>query len=523
LSQGILIKNFVWLPYTILADSYSNHHFLYHLILVPFAHFFDPLFSVKIATLIFATLFLVLFYWLLKRFKIKFAFFYAFLVLTVPAFLTRINLAKAPSIALIFLFLGFYALFKRRYFLLAIVSFFYVWLYNTWPILLAATIIHCFSSAFKKLIDHWQEIQQKIKNRKEKIKNKNKKQKNISTFLSLYFCSFIFYFLYLVRCFLKKDNLKLLSVCFLGIIAGLVINPYFPQNLYFNWVHIVKIGLKNYQNILPVGAEWYPFEPISLIQSSPFIFLLWFFALAWFLVSFKKNVSHPYFSQKKEALTFFILSILFFIYTIKSRRNIEYFVPFAILFTAFSFNKLFLRFNWQEYFAPLKNWLKFPFNLISLILVGLISIIFVFALSYFSEKVWLAKRNEFKGGASFDQFKKVSQFLKEKTSVGEIIFHSSWDEFPALFYHNEKNYYIAGLDPTFMYEKNKSLYWVWYNIVRGKQKKYLAETIKENFQAQYVFVRIERKEMIENLSLDKNFEKIYEDEEGRVYKIKDEK
>src|SRR3989338_4170402 len=41
LSQGILVKNFPWLPLTLLANYYTDHHFLYHLILVPFVLFFD--------------------------------------------------------------------------------------------------------------------------------------------------------------------------------------------------------------------------------------------------------------------------------------------------------------------------------------------------------------------------------------------------------------------------------------------------------------------------------------------------
>ncbi len=498
LSNGKLIRNFPWLPYTILAENYSDHHFLYHILLIPFVKLFGDQTGIKVATLFFATFSIFIFYWLLRKFKIKAAFVWTFLLLTSSVFLTRLNLAKVPPAALSVLFLGLYALFKRKYLLLGIISFVYVWLYNTWPILFVATILYCFANAFKKIIDKWQIIFQNLKSFKFRI-------------LILGFKIFF-------KNFFAKENLGLIISCLFGIVCGLVINPYFPSNLYFNWVHIVKIGLKNYQNILSVGAEWYPFEPTNLILNNLFIFAVWFIAIGWFFVSFKKS-SLLFSGQKAKTLSLFIFSSLFLIFTIKSRRNVEYFVPLAILFSSFSLNRLFSNFPWKEYFSQFKV-KEFPYNLMSFILGFFLLVIFVFCSFSFFEKVWAEKIKEFASGASFDQFKKVSEFLKENTQKGEIIFHSSWDEFPPLFYHNDKNYYIAGLDPTFMYEKNKALYWIWFNIVSGKQKNNLSKTIKENFNARYVFVQANRQKMKENLDQDKDFEKVYEDKEGYVYKIK---
>lgn len=485
LAQGKLIKDFPWLPYTIFKENYSDHHFLYHLLLIPFVLVLKPFWGVKIATLFFATLTIIVFYWFLKKFKIKGAFVWTFLLLTSPVFLTRLNLAKVPSVILIVLLFGLYSLFEKKYLLLSIISFVYVWFYNSWPILLVAIIIYCFSSAIKKII--------------------GEEKKSLNLFLKHLF---------------SKENIILFFVCFFSLAAGLIINPYFPKNLYFNWVHIFKIGLKNYQNLLPVGAEWYPYEPIQLILSNLFIFIPWLTALGWFLVSFKKNKS-PIFEQKVENFFLFIFSSLFFIYTIKSRRNVDYSVPLAILFTSFTFNNLFSYLPWRDYFSQLKKIKIFPYNLMTSFLIVSFLTIFLFAGISFLKDVWLAKINEFAGGANFNKFKKAAEFLKENTQTGEIIFHSSWDEFPPLFYHNDKNFYIAGLDPTFLYERNKSLYWLWFNIITGKQKKDLAKTIKNNFKARYVFIQKKYEEMKNNFGKDENLKKVYEDEGVWIYKIKD--
>jgi hypothetical protein len=47
--QGV-IKDFPWLQYTVLVNNYTDQHFLYHVILIPFVTFFDPLVGIKLAT-----------------------------------------------------------------------------------------------------------------------------------------------------------------------------------------------------------------------------------------------------------------------------------------------------------------------------------------------------------------------------------------------------------------------------------------------------------------------------------------
>lgn len=493
LAQGNLVKDFPWLPFTIFSHSYIDHHFLYHLLLIPFVKIWSPLWGIKMATVFFATSTIIIFYWFLKRFKIKFPFFWTFLLLTCSVFLTRINLDKVPAAAIPILLLSLYTLFKKKYVGLAIMSFAYVWLYNTWPILLVTVLIYCFSSALKKTLE----------------------KTNSSYWLSIVS--------YGLKSFFAKENICLIFFCLLGIAGGLVLNPYFPQNIYFDWVHIVQIGLKNYQNILPVGAEWYPYQPFRLITDNVLIILPWMIALAWFVVSFKKNKrENQFFGQTKTGLTLFIISIFFFIYTIKSKRNIDYFIPLAVLFTAFSFNQLLTSLPWKSYFQNFifvnKN---MAHRLITALLSFLILILVIFSAISIIKNVWLAKKNEFSGGSSFNRFENAATFLKENSQPGEIVFHSSWDEFPFLFYHNDKNYYTAGLDPTFSYAENKALYWLWYNIITGQQTKNLNLDIKNYFNARLILVKESFKELKNNLDKEKSLKLIYQDKEVYIYRSGD--
>jgi hypothetical protein len=89
-----------------------------------------------------------------------------------------------------------------------------------------------------------------------------------------------------------------------------------------------------------------------------------------------------------------------------------------------------------------------------------------------------------------------------------------------LFYHNDKNYYIVGLDPTFMYNYDKNLYNLFADITMAKKSNNLYQEIKNNFHASYFIVDEDRLQLAKNLQNDGNFTKVYEDTDGSVYKLK---
>ena len=98
--------------------------------------------------------------------------------------------------------------------------------------------------------------------------------------------------------------------------------------------------------------------------------------------------------------------------------------------------------------------------------------------------------------------------------------HTDWDDFPMLFYHNSQNYYIVGLDPTFMYNYNSKLYQLFADITMAKVSTGLSRKIKENFNARYFVVEAGRDKLNEYLQLDPGFDMVYEDEDGRLYKLR---
>lgn len=105
---------FTWLPLTVLnANSYADHHFFFHLLQIPFLWFFEPVMAAKLATVFYGTLAIFSCYWLIFRYKIDYLLIW-FLGLMACAnpFFYRMNMAKAPQIAIVIMIFGVFFLFE---------------------------------------------------------------------------------------------------------------------------------------------------------------------------------------------------------------------------------------------------------------------------------------------------------------------------------------------------------------------------------------------------------------------------
>lgn len=109
---------------------------------------------------------------------------------------------------------------------------------------------------------------------------------------------------------------------------------------------------------------------------------------------------------------------------------------------------------------------------------------------------------------------------RKNSMPGDIIFHSDWDDWPMLFYHNDYNRYIVGLDTTFMYKFSKDLYKKWRDITWGDFVGDPYKIIKDDFGAKIVFIaKTDVGIMDKYFRGDGRYELVY-DGDGRVYKIR---
>ena len=477
LSQGVLLKDLPWMQFATLRDNYTDHHLLYHLLLTPFIYLSkDPLIAVKIATVVFAVLMVLVFYWLLKKLKISYPFVFALLFITLEAGSFRMGLIKANSLSLLVIWLLIYAMFKQKTWLMALLGFVFVWLYGGWPLAIIIFFVHFFA----------EKVYQRL--------NTNK--------LKLFWYKTVHIFDFKKG---GKKNHHIFLALLLGLLAGLVINPYWPHNLYFYYQQVVQIGVVNLGGQLQVGGEWYGTTFMHVISSLPHIFVL---ASLLFLVLFMK-----YKKVSQQTWFSFALAFVFLLLSIKSRRYIEYFAPFALLFTACAFTDVKKILNWKKI---KKFWQENPTYL--KLYLGLAGTLFaVLILPVIFTKTWdvAVPRNW-----SMQKFTAGLTWLEQNTPAQSTIFHGDWDEWPILFYHNDHNYYIVGLDPTFMHNFDAALQQEYADITTGKTKGIISEKIIKDFGAEYVLVeKKDHAKFVNNLDMDSFAELLYEDEELIIYHL----
>lgn len=500
-----LIKDFPWTQFTTYKDLFVDHHFVYHLLLIPFLSIpspenldyfsleIDPLIKAKVGTAFFAALAFLSIYWLCRRLKIKGSLIWALIGFLIPSFLLRLSLIRAPGISIIILILGSYFIVKKKYLGLFLLSLFYVWTYGAWPLMLVAVFLYCLASAVKNTANQWAEI----KNQTSKIKN------------------FGFYILIsrFTRSVFSKNNVKLVLSCITGFAAGLIINPYFPKTFSFYWLQTFKIAFLNYQNKIGVGAEWYPSDLQTFFVTTLPILIPWIISLAWFAFKMKK--------QKTSSWFFAFISAFFLFYALKARRNIEYFIPFAILFNGIIFTQIIKKINWKNVKNHFKTCFSGPENIFYFIIsIFIITCVSVSLGLYLNLSVRNLYQEYQKNSRPLNHLQQASYWLKNHAQPKEIVFQSNWGIFPQLFYFNSQNYYINGLDQTFMYEYDKELYQNWLDLVSYRvSPEQTADILKKKFNASYVLADKNDDRFVKLLKKSKSLKEVYQDGQAIIYQI----
>ncbi|MBC7798919.1 MAG: hypothetical protein H7Z37_18775 [Pyrinomonadaceae bacterium] len=484
-SQGKWLPTFTWLPLTVLsADTYADHHFLFHLLQIPFLWFFEPILAAKLAAVFYASCAVFSCYWLILRYKIAYPHLWLLGLLTCSSpFYYRMNMAKAPPISIIFTVLGVWLLFEKRYVWLFPLMFLFVWAYSLFPILFIAAVIWA-------AIIFWND-------------NKIEWQPVVYTFV--------------------------------GMIAGNVINPYFPRNLGLFIEHAAtKIRVTDYA--VKVGGEWYPFDSWQLLGSCAVAFLAMFFGYVLFQPSDKR--------LDEKSIFFLIFSTLLMVWTFQSKRFTEYFPPFAIIFAAFAWQAIVNRapsdvlYLPEEFRRDLDPYLDAPvkseaaeqndlwkMGFVGLITVGLIMIMFLslHGLQLPAQRInYNGVLNDIAGNEPLERFERAMNWANQNIPEGERIFNTDWDDFPKIFFHDQKHNYVAGLDPNYLFSRNPELSQLFDDITLGK-KDDPAPIIKEKFGAKYIFSDNKHDEFYVKVMGNGWCDKIYEDDESYILKIRDEK
>ena len=372
---------------------------------------------------------------------------------------------RAQSVSLIFLVWALYFLLNNKYKWLLPLGFFYVWLYNAFPLLLVVVFTYIVAAALLEKQIRWQPL----------------------------------------------------AYAATGVGLGLILNPYFPENLYFIYRHIApKLGDPTATS---VGSEWYPYKTTQLSENSGMA-----------LVAFLAGVTALGLNKRRmytNTATSLFLAFIFGYLLFQSRRFIEYTPPIMLIFTAFAAAPLLM--NWldkkdqigesnrsfQEWIPPKLAELTSGSAWRGWVLVGLMVIVLVPSMFINLS----ASRKSFEASAKpYTRYEGASAWLRENTPPGSRVFQTDWDDFPRLFFYNTHNTYTLGLDPTYMQLYDADLYDRWVDITKGKVDS-PSDAIRDEFGGEYVISDLKHKNFLATAEDDLNLVEVYRDDGSVVLQV----
>lgn len=461
-----LKPQFSWLPLSILNPrEFYDHHFLFHVALMPFT--FGPLrLGAKWAAVFFASLAFLSTWNLFKNQRIPYAWLWAMGLMAVSeAFIYRMSITRAQSLSLALLMLAFDWLLRRKYPRLAFLAFAYVWLYDAFPLLVIVAGLYVAAT-------------------------------------------------WLVE---RRFDVRPLVYIGVGTGLGLVVNPYFPHNIVFVALHILPKLFET--TAVRVGNEWFPYETAQLLANS---------GLA--LVAFVSGTLALGMSGRRmdlrTGLSFF-LACLFGLMLFQSRRFIEYFPAFSLVFAAFAWKSVFVKDPGTAQASGLaadrvrerkalprfrRSWLwgGLQKRLPALVLVAVLI-----------PGIWMTlntAQTSVQASKPYGTYAGASAWLQANTPEGARVFQTDWDDFPRLFYYNTHNTYLIGLDPTYMLIYDPDLFNLWVDITRGNIE-HPARAIEQDFGARYVLTDLRHGSFMDRAAQDPGLVEVYRDQEAVVFQI----
>ncbi|HSD13001.1 MAG TPA: hypothetical protein VLC10_05565 [Patescibacteria group bacterium] len=493
-----LVKDFPWLPYTTLAKAYTDHHLLYHLLLIPFLTAFGPMAGAKVAAAVFGAVAMTAFYAVLRACGGRWPFVFTMLLATSSAFMFRMNLAKTSSLSIALLMFALLAIIKGKPVVLFFISWVYVLLYGGWPIM--AMVVAVFLGT-RAVID--------------RILDKHP----VHSWAEPWFWRRLFRGSRAALAdFFGASEVRHAAAALGGLFCGVVINPYFPKNLAFYWEQIVQIAVVGYKDKIGVGVEWYPYPSHALFLENGAIFLAMavcvclLIAMVFWNDTVRRGATTVTREEMSAQLSTFFLAAVFLILTMRSRRHVEYFAPFAMMSIGLFFTMLVKRLDVRTFLGRMR-WLFPRPALLPVVVFTYLGFLFVFL----GVRDVVGTKMTYSGGIPWTKYEKAAAWLNAHVPEGAIVMHSDWDDFPVLFLHDDKHRYIIGLDPTFLYRQDPGRYWDWVDISSGKKGSDVAAAIVGEFQSRYVLVENDHEAMRKELDAAPGFTRVYQDDDARIY------
>jgi hypothetical protein len=433
--------NFHWARFSTFNGNFSDKDFLYHVFLIPFTFFKDIFFGVKIAAFIFSCSLFLAFYLILKRYSDKpvlpfflLSFFFSSL------FLQTISSPRPLTIVILLTLLALHLLMQKRHKWVFLIAIFYALIHVTSPLIICYAVI-----------------------------------------------------IELVRYFDRKEIYpKNILYAFLGVLAGFLVHPNFPNNFIVFYLNSILVPIYTIKTgVLELGAEFFPLNTREYLLEYPMV-IIGIISIIYIAVC---RMLKPRFETK----VFLSLSAIFFVLSFTCKRYLGH--GYLIMLTAFSCYV-------SDYLAAKNKPAKSIMALIFLLLAAM-------SINSFNG----IRYNALVARVINGHYEAVGKWMEKNIPEGELIFHANWSDSQYLIGLNPKDDYFVTLDPVYMYNKTPELYKLYRDVAFGRLKDpYPA--LKDTFKARYGYAgKNFFNGLIEQIRKDSRFTILAEDNFGVIFKL----
>lgn len=328
-----------------------------------------------------------------------------------------------------------------------------------------------------------------------------------------------------------------------GLILGTLLHPNALNYVYNGSFVNLMVILGRFNGMTPEGGE---LNSATLMLNDFLWFLPYILCLAFYIYKFLKYKTLEKTISPNKLFLLLSTSFLFVLF-MEINRTSEYLFPLLIMFIVFTFYDMILEgldelkspkvaddgnliYSIRKFVCSLsdllfsnRKYLKILFT----ILLIIFPLITTFSLTELSLKLITPD----------DKHKAAADFIHADSKAGDIVFTQVFHNYTQLVFYNNFDRYIMGTGSAYTYEYDKSLYFLWYHIVKGgnicpeikcdgKKSLDAYSVIKDVFKAQYVFLELGNEskpwKLAERLSSDPRFKKVFQDKKYPdvvVYKI----
>ncbi|MCC7368567.1 MAG: hypothetical protein IT306_09100 [Chloroflexi bacterium] len=483
--------DFPWLQLTILGPGrYTDHHFLFHVLQAPFT-VGDLRVGAKMAAVLFAVLGLYTTYHFLSRFGVRYpGLWIAVLIACAPIFLWRQSMARTQSLSLLLIVLGLWALFSGRSRWLLPVGFLAAWLFNGFFFVLGAP-----AGAVAVSVGCWLARRWWLR----EAADAEGATARLSPPLSF--------------------ALAALGWTLLGLAIGLLTHPYFPRNVEFAFFHLLPKAVPAEAGEVAVGQEWAPYSfngfvvrvgptmALTLLGLLPLVLTLW--RRQW---------------PEWRALVLAILAVGFLAMVAASQRIIEYYPAISVIFCAWSLShaggplwEVLGRF-WRALRARTPAATERIGGLAWRLRRAAPVLAFAVLLPFIISSIGVAGRQA-STGLAWNTYRDGALWLARNTPAQAWVFTTGWDDFPHMFFWNTHNYYLIGLDPTYMSLEDPEGYTLWRSVTQGRVPN-PSKTIRERFNSEWVLTDLEHRGFLRVAAQDPGLEEVFRSSTVVVYHVR---